>query len=437
VTRRACRYALASLLLAALLCPGRARADNDSEAKLHTEIGRNLYLKSNFVEALPHFTEAFRLVPTSPRALAISQTYEQLMKKEDAARRPKGPSPRAVDAYNWLERYLEFSDLSATERRDGEGRRAAFAHRVAIFDVQSTPSGAAVYLDDESQGIRARTPRRLAVMPGEHTVIVRLDGHHAARAPAPGQLGQVSAISVALTPTLGKLHVEAKPAGLRVRTEPGGRDLGVSPLDVMVPAGPLRLRLSAAGYLDDVRDVVVEDGQSVAVTVVLQRASSTVAVLSVRGEPEGATVRLDGRDLGRTPLTVAELGPGRGTIEIAAPGRKTLVTPIILEAGGATRVDVTLVSATKPRSRWWRWVGFGGGAALLAAGAVVGVKAQNEKESFYDNPQSGTPGYVNNVLNPTADALMAAGLVAITATALVTLFEKAPPESHASVTIAR
>ena len=93
------------LAVIGLVAPRSARADNAAEAKAHSETGNSLYEKHKFVEALTHLTDAYRLVPTSSRALAVVQIYDQLIKEEDGLKRRPG-APRCVALLSYAIRKL-------------------------------------------------------------------------------------------------------------------------------------------------------------------------------------------------------------------------------------------------------------------------------------------------------------------------------------------
>jgi hypothetical protein len=416
-----------------------ARADDESEARLHFEIGRGLYEDFKLDEALQHFIAAHKLVPRNKLTVhAIVQTYELKLEREGKARRKAGaaaPASRnALDAWNWLRVYLAFDALTPEERAEGERHQAALAPRVAVVDVVTQPAGAEVVLDGESLA-RGVTPLAMAVMPGEHVVRLALAGHRGAEGPVVAAMGQRTAVKLDLVRLEGELRVQSTPPGARVLLEPQGIELGVTPLALTLPVGTMRVRVTAPGFIDQARDVALADGAAQEVAFALQRAAATVATLSVNGAPQGAVVRLEGRELGRVPLSVGELPPGPGTIEIAAEGHDAWRGPVLLEAGAATRVEANLVVEHKPAWAGWKWVGYGGGAALFLAGAAVGLDARLTRDDFDQHPTGAAYDDVGTK-NVVADVLMLSGLVVAAATATIRALSH-PPSSTAKVAIER
>ncbi len=105
----------------------------------------------------------------------------------------------------------------------------------------------------------------------------------------------------AVAPAAGTLRVETVPPGASVRVN--GRDIaGVTPLAVPdLAAGPTELEVRLKGHAPARQQVSLEAGREHAVTLSLSAQATEIPVVSV---PSGATVLLDGRAAGTTPLTV-------------------------------------------------------------------------------------------------------------------------------------
>jgi TolB-like protein len=95
---------------------------------------------------------------------------------------------------------------------------------------------------------------------------------------------------------------------------------------------------------------------------------SDPAHLTVQSEPAGASVTVDGRAAGETPLSV-ELSPGSHEVAVAAAGHAGANKKIILEPGirGLVSVDLLPLSGGSARSGpppalWWAAIGVGAGA---------------------------------------------------------------------------
>jgi hypothetical protein len=430
------RILACSLALAAALWPGASRADEASEAKLQFELGQELYKQKRLPEAIDRFIASNRLVPNANIVFNIANTYVVMAKGELKRRAPAKADEHFVEAYNWTETFLRFEGLPEVERQDGVKLRDSLVPRVALIDVTSNPPGADIVIDREALGSVGRAPRVLATSPGDHTVILKAPGYRDGKAPAAARLGGTVTVRVDLERILGTLQVDSHPPGARVQLEGGAEALGVTPFAQPLPVGTVRINVSKDGYLAQTRDVAIADGVVATLALTLQPTTPTVATLSVTGTPASATVVLDGRPVGQVPTSAGNLSPGRGRLEIIAPSHQAWSGDVPLEAGGATRVAIRLAPEEKAPWPGWKWLGYGGGAACLAAGLLVGLAARSAHDDFVANP-SGEKHDRVGTLNLTADVLLATGVTALVATTLVRWLWPPPKTSQVDVAVQR
>jgi hypothetical protein len=409
--------AAAAIAAAALLATAApALADDASEARLQYELGSELYKQKRFTEALERFIASNRLVPNSNVVYNIASIY-MLLGKREAGKDRQRSAEWYVEAFNWTETLARMA-ASEADRKDAAKLRTTLLSKVAVLSVQSEPSGAEVYVDRESLGSVGRTPRDVATTPGDHTLIVKLAGHRPAQHKASARLGASSAVRVPLERIVGTLQVNARPAGVRLQYFPGGLDLGLSPATAKVPVGDGRVTLTLAGYLTQTRDVTVREGELTTLDIELQKAADRAASLTVVGRPEGATVRLGGREVGRVPLTLAGLDPGRHSLELAADAHNPWRGDLLLEAGSSTRVEAVLLRPEERPWRGWKWIGYGAGTALVGAGGVFALQARSARHDFFASPSSAGRDRVDR-LNTRADVVLGAGLVTLATTAVL------------------
>ncbi len=92
-----------------------------------------------------------------------------------------------------------------------------------------------------------------------------------------------------------------------------------------------------------------------------ERIEATGVVL--RGGPEGATITLDGEDVGRLPRPdMVRVSPGSHRIVITAPGHADFTTSVVVPAGSSTEIAVEMASSV---------AGPSGGGEVPIAPAVV------------------------------------------------------------------
>jgi serine/threonine protein kinase len=111
--------------------------------------------------------------------------------------------------------------------------------------------------------------------------------------------------------SLGTLTVQTNPVGATVVID--GQQRGATPLNLKLKPGRHVVELVTEG---DVRSipVMITPGGEVSQFIELPRAASALGELQIRTEPAGATVSVDGRVLGKSPLTAEGLTPGQHTV---------------------------------------------------------------------------------------------------------------------------
>ncbi len=151
----------------------------------------------------------------------------------------------------------------------------------------------------------------------------------------------------------GRVLVRTSPAGARVVLN--GRDVGTTPTTLRtLPFGTHTLRLTRAGYAAAERRVTVSASQPAQSVVVdlepaRQAAASAAAAgalftaaLTVESRPTGATVFLDGRRIGTTPLTVSSIETGSHVVRLELDGYRRWSSSVRVAADERNRVTASL-----------------------------------------------------------------------------------------------
>jgi tetratricopeptide (TPR) repeat protein len=188
----------------------------------------------------------------------------------------------------------------------------------------------------------------------------------------------------ARVPGLRELIVDLRGriATLVVRSSaPGARlllrqhDEGVITTELRVPtrAGAASVEVAAEGYEPFRRDVELAAGAVVVVEANLI-AKQRDALLVVRTTP-GADLRLDGKALGRAPLSVHTTA-GPHELVATADGYYEERVPMTLALGDHRDVDLALRPTPGLASRWWFWTGI---TAVVLGGAATAIVLTTEK----------------------------------------------------------
>ncbi|MEW6431435.1 MAG: TonB-dependent receptor [Myxococcota bacterium] len=320
------RTALPLLLALALAAPAWAGNTAD-EADVAFSLGNEAFSKRRYEEALAAYFLSYRLVPNRNVLFNIARCYEALGRFDEAYR-------------YWNDLSVDPS-LPADEKKDVKQALARLGPRVALITVTSTPPGADLYVDRKDLGSRGRTPQTIAVSPGVHTVMLELEGHHAAQVKVSATRGREVRQAVELTVVTGKVALEGTPAGASVREAADGPELGTVPGTLDLVPGKRLLVVTAPGHLPQQLLVDVKPDEVVTAKVALQEKPKATGKVVVTANRDAAVVRVDGRDSGFTP-TVLTLPVGEYDVEVTTEEVTPVLRHVVVTADGETRVDAEL-----------------------------------------------------------------------------------------------
>lgn len=167
------------------------------------------------------------------------------------------------------------------------------------------------------------------------------------------------------------------PASVGITSDPPGAKLWVDgekagslPLRLKLHAGEHHLKASLAGYQASERVVNVVPGQNA--TINIELAAVEPGKLSIRTEPAGARVLVDGKQVGEAPLE-RELAPGSHELAVAYEGRIPRRQRIEVVSGKLTDVDLRLEKI--PPYAFWGHVTFWSGLGLAVFGSLSAYMA--------------------------------------------------------------
>jgi PEGA domain-containing protein len=151
------------------------------------------------------------------------------------------------------------------------------------------------------------------------------------------------------TVEMGTLAVQTNPSGASVVID--GKQRGATPLSLALAPGRHVLELVTDG---DVRSipVTITPGGQVSQFIEFPHTPSALGELQIRTEPSGAQVSVDGRPLGKSPLTAEGLTPGQHTVVLE--NELGAVTQRVNIEAGTTQSLVVPLAAPRgaPVSGW-------------------------------------------------------------------------------------
>lgn len=133
-----------------------------------------------------------------------------------------------------------------------------------------------------------------------------------------------------LTGSRGTMAIESRPTGAQVKID--GEVKGVTPLTMSLPAGTHVIEISAGGE-PRVLPVTLPAGATVSQYIELSSVS-TLGRISIQSTPAGASILLDGRPRGVTPIELPDVSVGEHELVLDYNGQR--VRQAVTVAAGAT-----------------------------------------------------------------------------------------------------
>ena len=168
---------------------------------------------------------------------------------------------------------------------------AALQIKTGSILVESKPTSATIFLDDEESGTTPDTLK--SITPGRHLVEVKMDGYKVWSKSITVRGNEENTITAILQTITGSILVESEPANARILLD--GDEVGATPESFRyITPGPHELEVKMDEY-EVWREIVdVEAGKEKVLTAVLQLRTGSILIES---EPTKAKVYLDGKKL--------------------------------------------------------------------------------------------------------------------------------------------
>ena len=173
------------------------------------------------------------------------------------------------------------------------------------------------------------------------------------------------------TPETGTLNVSTSTPGVTVVID--GNTRGATPLKTELAPGDYIVELVTEGNRRRI-PVTITAGGNVSQFVEVAATTENTGKVSVRTEPAGARVSVDGNYFGASPITVDGLAPGVHTVRVGDEGA-SVTEKVTIEAGATASLVVPLASAR---------------AASAGAGGWIAVTVPTEVQIYANQNLIGT-----------------------------------------------
>lgn len=258
-------WALAGLILSLWLVPSSQAAaqgcapevcgerEREAEARVLFEAGRAHADEERWVEALDAFRRSRALVERPSILFNIATTLIRL-----------GRAQEALATLAELEGIVANSSSREVILRDAQSIRAQAEASLRHVALRVTPADARIEIDGQPI-VSTGTERTLTLDPGQHVVVVSLEGF----APARFTLEpSTDAREVSLAALDGVLHIVPSVEESEVMVN--GTARGTGAMELALQAGHYALEIRAPGYLPYEREVEVHAGITLTVDATLE-----------------------------------------------------------------------------------------------------------------------------------------------------------------------
>ena len=186
----------------------------------------------------------------------------------------------------------------------------------ATLSVLSDPPNANLIIDGAVAG---RTPFQGELAPGEHVVAVEMDGRMREERKVIAREGRDASVSFSLAPLpkTPAVAVESEPIGALVILD--GRERGRTPFLAPLDKGRHQLVLKMDGHREVGTDFTMPPDRDLSIRLDLPVGAGTGSRLTLTSSPSGATVTIDGKEIGITPWS-GETKPGNHKVQVNAKG---------------------------------------------------------------------------------------------------------------------
>ncbi|MDY0095864.1 MAG: PEGA domain-containing protein [Candidatus Vecturithrix sp.] len=164
------------------------------------------------------------------------------------------------------------------------------------LEIESTPAGAAVYIDNHFIG---QTPLKKEMEDGIYNVKVILSGYQTFARRIAVEKNQPAVVRATLSKDYGTLQITSSPTNAVVYLD-GKRQGQLTPLEIKITQGKYLVRVEKDAYYFYEEEVLVEQGKTQTVEADLVRQVGRIVLES---NPPGAKAYIGSDLIGTTPLT--------------------------------------------------------------------------------------------------------------------------------------
>jgi PEGA domain len=190
--------------------------------------------------------------------------------------------------------------------------------KTGLLKVVCNVPGAEVYVDGEKKGVCPASVQGL--IPGDHIVVVKSKGYMTKSVPFKIVVSQQSLVTVDLEKAkeqlpVGTVRIQSDQPDAMVIMD--GKRLGKAPMELKnVRTGLHIVKIEKRGFLAHEEKFTLKKGEAFTITALLKQGGQ----LKLTSSPSGATIWIDTKPIGQTPLMEKVLKVGTYNVEVELNG---------------------------------------------------------------------------------------------------------------------
>jgi len=201
----------------------------------------------------------------------------------------------------------------------------------AIITLSPKPTGAALLMINGSNVSFDKQGQAIMLLPyGSHNFQIVADGFANYTGQVTVNKGSATNLTVELKSTQGILSINCATPGSTIIVQDDPKSSSGS-WSGQLPAGSYKVEISKQGYHTVTQIAEIASGQECKLNI--PALTPITGSLAVQVMPVGSTVKVDGKEMGTTPVVLRDLLIGSHKIEVTAPGYAPYTTTLTICEG--------------------------------------------------------------------------------------------------------
>ncbi len=206
-----------------------------------------------------------------------------------------------------------FNQLAEEEESNKELSKKLIKFTGSIY-IKSKPSKAKIYLDGAEIGTTPDTLKTMNI--GPHEIEIKAEGYTPWKKSININKGKNKKVNAVLQINTDSVNIKSKPSDAKALID--DNEVGDTPVtltDLKPGMGSSGIKMEGDENLGERVDIIPDKDSVIAATLQMKTGS-----VSIKSEPQNAKVLIADKEVGTTPVTIADLMPGTFNVEVIMDG---------------------------------------------------------------------------------------------------------------------